>query len=311
MLSFTTPGTIAFTQQPTVITDPATGIGRTTALLNGRVNPNGGMTSAWFEYGQTASLGLVTPQQPMGSGSGLYNYAFPVSGLQPNTTYYFRAVAQNQAGTAYGQILSFRTTGDGGGGGTIIVSQPPIIVTTVGGGGLGVSCLVLTPTINQDLAPGTEFIYGITYRNDCPFDLQNATMRIFMPNEVDFSSTNYPFLSRDMNVVTYNLGTVPRNFQATILVRGLVKPTVRLGDNLIFKADLSFMDPQGRFQSVSAFLTAVAGQGVVMTASIFDSLLRFLSSGWFWLLLFLLLLAMFVLWLATRRRQDDDVEHAH
>jgi hypothetical protein len=178
--------------------------------------------------------------------------------------------------------------------------------------------LILTPTIQpQNPAPGQQFVYGITYVNNCPFDLQNASMRIYLPNEVSFSSTNYPFLTRDLNVITYTLGIIPRNFQSTILVRGLVNPTVNLGDNLIFKSDLSFTDPQGKFQDVSAFLTAVSGGTAaatvttgtaVGTASIFDTLIGFFSSGWFWFLLFLLLLALFILWLATRNRAID-VEH--
>jgi hypothetical protein len=320
--NFSTPGgqfIPNYSQGPTVFTDPATGVGRTSALLNGRVNPNGGLTSAWFQYGRTSSLELgSTQQQAVGNGNSLVNFAFPVSGLLPNTTYFFRAVGQNPYGTNYGQILSFTT----GGGGTVIVTNPaprnPVVITTVtgNGGGVGVSCLILTPTIQpQNPAPGQQFIYGITYVNNCPFDLQNTSMRIYLPNEVSFSSTNYPFLTRDLNVITYNLGVVPRNFQSTILVRGLVNTTVNIGDNLIFKSDFSFTDPQGKFQDVSAFLTAVSGGTATATvsgagaASIFDTLFAFFSSGWFWFLLFLLLLALFILWLATRNREVEVVEH--
>jgi hypothetical protein len=318
--NFTTLGNgpVSQNQGPTVITDPATAVGRTSALLNGRVGPNGSQATGWFQYGRTTSLELgTTVSQAMGGGLSLVNYASPLSGLSPNTTYYFRAVGQNAYGTNYGQILSFTT----GSGGTIVTTtpRPPVVITTTGAtGGVGVSCLILTPTIQpQNPTPGQQFVYGITYVNNCPFDLQNASMRIYLPNEVSFSSTNYPFLTRDLNVITYNLGVIPRNFQSTILVRGVVNTTVNLGDNLIFKSDLSFTDPQARFQNVSAFLTAVVGGATapivsngVGTASIFSTLFGFFTSGWFWFLLFLLLLALFILWLATRNRAHD-VESEH
>ncbi len=311
-------GYIPQTQGPQAITNPATNISQTSATLNGQVNPNGAYTSAWFEWGPTQNLGQTTLTQSVGSGYNLLNISAPVSGLQPNTTYYFRVDAQNQNGTAQGQILSF-TTGSSGtltySGPPVYNYRPPVVVVqatgpTIGGG----SCLVLTPSIQpSNPIPGGDFTYSITYRNDCPFDLTNASLRNYLPNETDFSATSYPFLTRDLNVITYNLGVIPRGFQNTIMVKGLVHPNVVPGDSLVFKSDLSFADYRGQMQDVSAFLTAtVAAVGGVATtggtASILDTLLGFLSSGWFWFLLFLLLLALFILWLATRNRPIEAVE---
>ena len=38
-------------------------------LLNGAVNANGAIATAWFEYGTTQSLGQITNSQPMGMGN--------------------------------------------------------------------------------------------------------------------------------------------------------------------------------------------------------------------------------------------------
>lgn len=46
------------------------------------------------------------------SGSGTGVFSANLSGLQPNTTYYVRAFATNVSGTAYGNVLSFKTNFD-------------------------------------------------------------------------------------------------------------------------------------------------------------------------------------------------------
>jgi uncharacterized repeat protein (TIGR01451 family) len=93
---------------PDVTTKNATNVDSNSATLNGRVDGNGLSTHAWFEYGTSRSLGYSTSQTSYGSGSS--NYDKGISGLMPNTTYYFRAVAENSEDTAYGSILSFYTS---------------------------------------------------------------------------------------------------------------------------------------------------------------------------------------------------------
>ena len=93
---------------PDVTTKNATNVDSNSATLNGRVDGNGLSTRAWFEYGTSRSLGYSTSRTSYGSGSN--NYDKEISGLMPNTTYYFRAVAENSEDTAYGSILSFYTS---------------------------------------------------------------------------------------------------------------------------------------------------------------------------------------------------------
>ncbi|KKR42192.1 MAG: Peptidase M23, partial [Candidatus Nomurabacteria bacterium GW2011_GWF2_40_12] len=94
---------------PDVTTRNATNVSSSEATLNGRVDGNGRTTRAWFEYGTSSSLGYSTARTSYGSGST--NYERTITGLMPNTTYYFRAMAENSEGTDRGSILSFYTTG--------------------------------------------------------------------------------------------------------------------------------------------------------------------------------------------------------
>ncbi|OHA83905.1 MAG: hypothetical protein A2937_01800 [Candidatus Yonathbacteria bacterium RIFCSPLOWO2_01_FULL_47_33b] len=76
------------------------------ATFNGSVTPNGNATSVWFEWGATASLGTQTTHQTFTTNS---TFSQLVSVLNQNTTYYYRAMATNVAGTAEGSIISFKT----------------------------------------------------------------------------------------------------------------------------------------------------------------------------------------------------------
>jgi phosphodiesterase/alkaline phosphatase D-like protein len=82
-----------------------------TATLYGRVSPNGELTSAWFEWGQDPALGQfdATAPQAISGDTTTSQQSAQLAGLAQETTYYFRQVASNAGGTAYGQILSFTT----------------------------------------------------------------------------------------------------------------------------------------------------------------------------------------------------------
>lgn len=96
---------------PTTRTDRAVEISRTTANVQGLLNPNGSQTSYWFEYGETSDLGNTTAFQSAGSGTVSMAVSLSLSNLKPLTTYYFRLNAQNQYGTVNGAILNFTTIG--------------------------------------------------------------------------------------------------------------------------------------------------------------------------------------------------------
>ena len=100
--------TLPPTGRPAVMTNPATLIMSNSAKLNGAVDPHGLSTTVYFQYGRTISYGNRTPNQ-IKTGNNYQNVSANISGLTAHTTYHFRVVGTNTAGTRYGGDRTFTT----------------------------------------------------------------------------------------------------------------------------------------------------------------------------------------------------------
>lgn len=141
------------TVPPTVTTDAASGISTSGATLNGTVNANNDTTTVTFEYGLTTSYGTTTTAVP-GTATGLANtpVSLELTGLSNDTTYHYRVVGQNSAGTTYGADMTF-TTGE---------TSPPT-VTTNAATDIGVTSATLNGTVNANNSSTMVTIeYGTT-----------------------------------------------------------------------------------------------------------------------------------------------------
>jgi len=102
------------TPPPTATTLDASAITSTTATLNGIVNPKGSDAEAWFQYGTDSNkLSNPTYVHYLGDGTTDVHIETALSGLTPNTTYYFGVLAYNtmfNTGlSGYGAVKSFTT----------------------------------------------------------------------------------------------------------------------------------------------------------------------------------------------------------
>lgn len=100
------------TTVPTVVTSTVTQITETSAVVGGNVTSDGGasVTERGVVYSTNPTpviTNLSNTIRPCGSGAGEFTYT--IYGLQPATTYYVRAYARNDQGTAYGEEMSFTT----------------------------------------------------------------------------------------------------------------------------------------------------------------------------------------------------------
>ena len=96
---------------PTVVTLPATDITSSSATLNGMVNANTLITDVSFEWGLTSFYGnTIAAIPPTVSGTLDTPVLAYLNGLQSNTTYHFRVMGSNLAGTSTGDDLTFTTS---------------------------------------------------------------------------------------------------------------------------------------------------------------------------------------------------------
>ena len=113
VLVFETPYDYA---NPTVMTLDATDVTATTAILHGMAEcPPGETYYGRFMYGTDISqgTGYISMDVELPEGGG--EFSKTISGLQPNTTYQFKAGSfANGYTTAFGEVLTFTTLDDGG-----------------------------------------------------------------------------------------------------------------------------------------------------------------------------------------------------
>lgn len=97
---------------PSVQTGAADSLTDISARLNGTIGTFGGQTTYHFEYGLTTAYGNNAPagaEAIAGNERSTRTFTQTVKGLQPATTYHYRLVASNAAGTTFGEDRSFTT----------------------------------------------------------------------------------------------------------------------------------------------------------------------------------------------------------
>ena len=195
--SFTTTSEITSTSAPSVATSEASAVTSNSAELRGIVNPGGSTISVWFEWGTTTSVPNQTNPQTAGNASATTYFAQTLRELQPNTTYYFRAVAQRTGGTAMrGAVRSF-TTGR-------VSSTAPQTITEVEQGVIKSGYVIITPDANSS-APTATLTFGIVSRGL----VQSQAGIIPEPMTTDASMfvEVIPTISRNIGVAIVNPGS--------------------------------------------------------------------------------------------------------
>jgi hypothetical protein len=144
--------TLSATGHPVVTTNPATLIASFSATVNGTVDPHGLSTSVYFQYGTTTSYGHTTASQTK-TGNTYQNVSANISGLSASTTYHFRIVAHNSAGTLYGADRTLTTLSPTG---------PPVVITDLATNVASSSATLNGTVDSHGLTTTVHFQYGTT-----------------------------------------------------------------------------------------------------------------------------------------------------
>lgn len=99
--------TMPYIKKTIVKTQGATDIGKDVATLNGNITDNGGdkIIECGFYYGTSENTEI---KKSLGDNS-LSALKLVLTNLKESTTYYYKAYATNSKGTAYGEVMSFKT----------------------------------------------------------------------------------------------------------------------------------------------------------------------------------------------------------
>lgn len=157
---------------PDVLTSPADTVTQTSGNINGTIDPQGvAGQSLRFVYSTNSTLSASTSSVSIASTTTsqvAYGVTTPLSGLQPDTTYYYRLevqVTQSDGGVLWqlGEILSFTTPP---------TPAPPVASTTAV---TAIHVNGATATFNGTIDPNltvngvkVKFEYGIKVSGSCP-----------------------------------------------------------------------------------------------------------------------------------------------
>jgi uncharacterized delta-60 repeat protein len=187
--------TLSATGPPIVNTNAATNVTSSSATLNGTVNPHGLTTSVYFQYGTTTGYGSTTAASQNYTGNTTQSVSADITGLSPNTTYHFRLVGMNSAGTRFSGDMTFTT-----------LEGPPIISTNAATNVTSFSAR-LNGTVNPNgLTTSVHFQYGTT----TSYGSITATQTFYTTHSV---SANITGLSPN---TTYHFRLVGSNSSGTI-----------------------------------------------------------------------------------------------
>jgi hypothetical protein len=202
--------------------------------LDGKVDPNRSATSVYFEWGTTSDYGAQTPAVSIGGGSTRVEVPAPLDGLTPHSTYHYRIVATNAAGTTRGRDRAFTTlrlpTG-------IVLSQTTLNVgfggaTTIDGQvqGIGVDHIrvALAGTPFPFAAPFTSA--GDLVRTEADGSFHLVTRPLLTSTRLHVvTASDPPVVSPDVTVFTRLLvgATAFKQDRRRYRITGTVTPDVR------------------------------------------------------------------------------------
>lgn len=288
------------------------------ATLSGQYNMGNTSGQTWFQWGPTSSLGNTTNSIPRATGA-TGPTSQTIYGLNADTTYYYRVVAQNTAGVVYGDIKSFttpratilnritrviaqplvRTTR------TTTVTTTPIttdVTTTVPAiaevGGTGVKYLRLNIDNEQnDIARGESVSYEVQWENiSSDVTLKDLVLEVTLPKELRITDASRGDVDTSANAVYLNIDQLDPREDGRMTIDARVVGSVRDNAPAVARAIMAFKNPtlQGfqenaiaydsdKFSASSAVLGAFAGGSGFLPATL---------AGWLIIALIIILIIL-------------------
>ena len=281
-------------------------IGGTVAVVDGYYSSNSCPVTTYFNYGTSQSMGSTTIAVNRGNNSG--SMAQSLSGLSPNTTYYYQAVGQSCGGTRIGSIQSFTTSGT-----TTNDTNVKYVYQTITTGGGGSSFITLTITNNEQVVTeGNQTPYDVTWKNISGKTLNNLVLEVNFPAQMTITSSDQGSVEPKKSSVVLHINTLNPGDTGQMTITGNIMSGMKQGDPVVAQAVMAFQNPtSGATLNAMAYdADTLSIPNNVLGASIFG--LGFLPSslgGWLLIILILLIIIIIAHYYFVGRQQNMMVVH--
>jgi len=298
-VSFRTTGEPVVYVNKNVVTTVATNITRGEAQVNGYItNSNYYNSNVHFEYGTTVNLGLRTASKTTNGNSSFSDY---ITGLSPNTIYFFQAVGQGSDGTSRGNIEVFRTLANN-------VVRPIIIQgeTIIGKD----SPIMLQISNKYELIGKGDIVdYVVTYKNIGNSRLTNPMVQVVIPTNMTLINASRGTYSVDTNTLSAEVENLEKGQEGVIYLQARVEKIPLNSAQIVTTAILVYTSSNGAQENAMAYVMnspKINQNDSYMGASAFFA--GFLSIGFIgWLIILLIILILILIARSFYKREDSGV----
>jgi len=279
-----------------VVTTVATNITRNEAQINGYItNSSYYNSSVYFNYGTSVNLGSRTQSK---STNGNTSFSDNISGLSPNTIYFFQAVGEGSDGVAKGTIEIFRTLAD--------ATVKPIIIqgTTIVG---TASPVRLTISNRYQLIGAGDLIdYVVTYKNIGKNKLIRPMIQVVLPTNVTLINSSRGTYSVDTHTLSAPIEDLEAGQEGIINLQGRVDSIPLNSSQIVTTAILVYTNPNGAQENamtyvinipkltggVATTVTTTTDGSVLGSAVLFGGLFSIGILGWLLIILLIMLIIL-------------------
>jgi len=285
-----------------VVTLMATNISQNGAQLNGLITTQNYNNSAThFEYGTTVNLGSRTNSK---NTVGYPNFSEYVSGLNPNTYYFYRAVLEKPNGTYYGAFEVFKTTKNGNvpiyinndntrqiinQGTTVFGSESPVMLRI--------------ENRYQTIGVGDTIDYEVYYKNISASTLTNPMVQVFIPEGIIVTNTSDGTYSEDDRTLSVPIDDLNPNDEGYIYIQAEVDSIDSKLAQIVTTALLIFTNPNGAQENAMAYVLNTPKDTNLLGASAFFGIFQGMGLiCWLFLIIIILLLILIARYYYNNRK---------
>ncbi len=270
------------------VTTVATNITSSSAQLNGLItNSTNQSVNTFFEYGANTNLVSKTNTRTV-IGNGSFNEY--VSGLAPNTYYYFRG-SSNCSNGQLGNVEVFKTAGTGGNN-YVGTTTRTVIVQGATVSGTESPIMLRIENKYQAIGAGDVIDYTVYYKNIGNSLLTNPVLQIVLPGGVVLTNSSRGTYSADSNTLSIPLENLAPGAEGVIYLQGRVSFLTTGYAQIVTTAILVYTTPNGAQENAIAYVLnnpKLDGNNLLGASAFFGG--NFLGIGLIgWLLLLILIL---------------------